>query len=69
MFACISVTRVDSHSHGTDSFAVGRGLVLRKINQRIIDNPNERVRRIYDGVITVDLGDSDDEPNFSGLQT
>ena len=65
----VAVNRVDSHNHPTCSFEVRRGLVLKEIQKRVHANPTLPVRRVYDEVIEIDSGDSDDCPAFSNVRS
>jgi MULE transposase domain len=66
---CIAVNRIDTHNHPTCSFNVRRGLVLKEIHKRVQENPTLPVRRVYDDVIQIDSGDSDDCPTFSNVRS
>lgn len=69
MFCALTVNRVDNHSHPPDSFAARRGVVLKKLHQKIASNPTEPVRRAYNAVVASDSGDSDEMPNFAGIRS
>lgn len=60
---------MDQHSHGCDTLAVRRGLLLKRMHENIVENPTQPVRRIYDQVVVNDSGDSDDVASFSGVRT
>jgi hypothetical protein len=63
------VNHADTHCHGPDTFSVRRGLVLKRIQEQVEANPTEPVRRVYDEVITIDSGDSDDLPAFQSVRS
>lgn len=63
------MNRVDTHNHPTCSFEVRRGLVLKEMNKRIQQNPTLPVRRVYEDVIQIDSGDSDDCPIFTNVRS
>jgi len=63
------VTRADWHNHYPDNFAARRGLLLRKMQQDIQQNPSVPVRRVYDKVTNSDSGDPDEIPQFSSFKS
>ena len=63
-----SVLKADNHNHPVDMMSVNRGLLLKRVQTRIAQNPTAPVRRVYDREMMQQ--DSDDDcPNFSCLQT
>lgn len=65
-----SVNRVDQHNHHPDNKAAGRGVVLKKIREKIATDPTVPVRRVFDKVVDEEIcSDSDELPNWEGLRT
>ena len=61
--------RVDEHSHPPDEKVVRRGLILKNMMTKGLDNPTVPVRRIYDTTVDVDSGHSEDLPSFESVRT
>lgn len=67
MFAVI---REDCHNHPPDEFEARRGVLLRRMQAKIREDPTVPVRRIYDEVIIIDSDDSDEVlPQFSNVRS
>lgn len=64
----LSVFRCDSHNHPQNESEIRRGLLLKKMHQKITGNPTVPIRRIYDQSV---LEGSDDEfvASFGGVRT
>ena len=65
----VPVHRADKHNHPPDDFAARRGIVLKRIHQKIHSNPTEPVKRAFDAVIQSDSGESDDLPQFHNVRS
>ena len=66
--AC-TVIRADDHNHAADTFAARRGLVLKRIEQAVVQDPTVPVRRMYDRAVDEDSGNSDELPTFGSVRT
>lgn len=60
---------MDTHNHSTDTFEARRGIVLKELHRKIRENPTQPVQRVYNDVIQVDSGDSDDLPAFNNVRS
>ena len=66
------MTRCNEHVHAADDFQARRGMVLKKIYQKIEKikrNPSVPVRRAYDKAADADSDTGEDVPDFTNVRT
>jgi len=63
------VTRVDSHNHAPNEFAIKWGLLLKEMHKKIADNPTVPVWQIYDKATDNVVPDFDDIAGFDNLRS
>lgn len=69
LYNAVLGTRMDQHSHWCDTFALCQGLLLKRKQKKIMENPTELLRRTYDHAITDNSGDSEDTATFTSIHT
>lgn len=68
MLHWFAVSRCDPHNHSQDESAVGRGLLLKKLQSKIASDPTEPIRRVYDKA-TIEVSDDEFVPDFVSIRT
>jgi len=58
----LSVLSESEHCHAPDDAAVRKGLLLKRLHEKMKINPTVPVRRLYDAAVIDDSGDSDSCP-------
>ena len=64
----VVVNAVQCHNHDYDLYSVRRGLLIKRIHERINKNPTAPVRRVFDKE-TLHKSDEEAIPAFVGLRT